>query len=53
MAKVFFDDKEMTKAERDRQVKERANYERNIAREEARAGVTARNENEITFLKEK
>jgi len=53
MAKVFFDDKEMTKAARDRQVKERTNYERNIAREEARTGVTASNENEITFLKEK
>lgn len=53
MAKVFFNDKKMTKAERDRQVKERANYERNIAREEARTGVTASNENDLTFYKER
>lgn len=50
---VFFDNQELTKKEMARQVKERANYERDIAREEARTGVTVSNENDITFLKGK
>lgn len=52
MSKIFFDNHEMTKKERNQQVKDRANFEREISRQEAREGVTTSTENNLHFFKE-
>lgn len=50
---VFYDDKEMTKKEMHRQIKDRADRIRDVSREEARAGTTVSDENDLHFFKER
>ena len=52
MSKIFFDNQQMTKGERNRQVKDRAAFEREVARREAHEGVTTSNEDNLHFFKE-
>jgi len=52
MAKVIFDKKEMSIGERDRQIKEIADFTKAVSREEARSGTTTTDENDLTFFKE-
>jgi len=49
MSKIFFDNQQMTKKERDQQIKDRALFERETARKEAREGVTTSTEDDLTF----
>lgn len=53
MAMILFDNQEMSKAERDRQIKERADRIREASRQEAKDGVTISEENDLTFFKER
>ena len=52
MPKVYYDNQEMSMSEMNRQVRERADRIREVSRQEASAGITTTDENDINFFKE-
>ncbi|MCX5827672.1 MAG: hypothetical protein NTV58_06690 [Deltaproteobacteria bacterium] len=52
MAKIFFNNQEMTQKEMNRQVKERTDRTREVSRQESREGITTSSEDDLHFFKE-
>jgi len=52
MTKIIFDNQEMSIGERDRKIKEMADFTRSISQQEAKEGITVFDETNLQFFKE-